>query len=62
MPVVTTLHTVLRDPDTMQRRVMKELVERSDRVVVMGDGRVKGTLPREALSQEKIMFLATEGM
>ena len=35
MPVVTTLHTVLREPDAMQRRVMVELVQRSDRVVVM---------------------------
>jgi hypothetical protein len=35
MPVVTTLHTVLRDPNTAQRKVMDELVQRSDRLVVM---------------------------
>lgn len=35
MPVVTTLHTVLREPSTAQRKVMDELVRRSDRVVVM---------------------------
>ncbi|NTW84928.1 MAG: glycosyltransferase [Holophagaceae bacterium] len=35
MPVVTTLHTVLRDPNAAQRRVMEELVLRSDRLVVM---------------------------
>jgi len=35
MPVVTTLHTVLRDPTPVQREVMAELVERSDRLVVM---------------------------
>ncbi len=35
MPVVTTLHTVLRDPNPAQRKVMDELVRRSDRVVVM---------------------------
>lgn len=35
MPVVTTLHTVLRDPDPAQRRVMEELVSRSSRLVVM---------------------------
>lgn len=35
MPVVTTLHTVLQDPDAAQRKVMDELVERSDRLVVM---------------------------
>jgi glycosyltransferase involved in cell wall biosynthesis len=35
MPVVTTLHTVLRDPNPAQRKVMEELVRCSDRVVVM---------------------------
>ena len=35
MPVVTTLHTVLREPDAAQRKVMEELLRRSDRVVVM---------------------------
>ncbi len=35
MPVVTTLHTVLRDPNGAQRKVMEELAARSDRMVVM---------------------------
>ncbi len=35
MPVVTTLHTVLRDPNPAQHKVMEELVQRSDRLVVM---------------------------
>ncbi len=35
MPVVTTLHTVLSDPDQAQRAVMEELVDRSARMVVM---------------------------
>ena len=35
MPVVTTLHTVLREPDSDQRMVMEELARRSDRLVVM---------------------------
>jgi Glycosyltransferase Family 4 len=35
MPVVTTLHTVLREPDEEQRKVMDELARRSDRLVVM---------------------------
>ena len=34
-PVVTTLHTVLRDPNFEQRRVMQELIARSTRLVVM---------------------------
>ncbi|MCI0745444.1 MAG: glycosyltransferase family 4 protein [Verrucomicrobia subdivision 3 bacterium] len=35
MPVVTTLHTILRQPTPDQRRVMKELSGRSTRLVVM---------------------------
>jgi glycosyltransferase involved in cell wall biosynthesis len=35
MPVVTTLHTVLREPNADQRRVMQALIERSARLVVM---------------------------
>ena len=37
MPVVTTLHTVLREPNLVQRKVMEELVLRSDRLVVMAE-------------------------
>jgi glycosyltransferase involved in cell wall biosynthesis len=35
MPVVTTLHTVLTEPNPAQRKVMNELSLRSDRLVVM---------------------------
>jgi glycosyltransferase involved in cell wall biosynthesis len=35
MPVVTTLHTVLQDPNPEQRKVMEELILRSDQLVVM---------------------------
>ncbi len=35
MPVVTTLHTVLREPDPNQLRVMEQIAELSDRLIVM---------------------------
>jgi glycosyltransferase involved in cell wall biosynthesis len=35
MPVVTTLHTVLREPNPDQMRVMEEIAELSDRLIVM---------------------------
>ncbi len=35
MPVVTTLHTILSEPDMAQRKVMEKLAARSDRLVVM---------------------------
>lgn len=35
MPIVTTLHTILRDPDPEQKRVLQEIAALSDRLVVM---------------------------
>src|ERR1700723_1561475 len=35
MPVVTTLHTVLREPNPDQKLVMEEIAELSDRLIVM---------------------------
>jgi glycosyltransferase involved in cell wall biosynthesis len=41
VPVVTTLHTVLNDPDEDQRAVMAELISLSDRLVVMSQRAVQ---------------------
>ena len=35
VPIVTTLHTILREPDPQQRRVLEEVAALSDRLVVM---------------------------
>src|SRR5207249_8535334 len=35
VPIVTTLHTILREPDAHQRKVLIEVAGLSDRVVVM---------------------------
>ena len=35
VPIVTTLHTILREPDPHQRRVLEEVAALSDRLVVM---------------------------
>jgi glycosyltransferase involved in cell wall biosynthesis len=37
MPVVTTLHTVLSQPDFDQRKVMQQIAARSDRLIVMSE-------------------------
>jgi hypothetical protein len=37
MPVVTTLHTILREPDPYQRIVMQEIAARSARLIVMSE-------------------------
>jgi glycosyltransferase involved in cell wall biosynthesis len=35
MPIVSALHTILREPDPLQRKVLTEVAELSDRLVVM---------------------------
>jgi glycosyltransferase involved in cell wall biosynthesis len=35
MPIVTTLHTILSEPDSAQRRVMAEILQLSQRIIVM---------------------------
>lgn len=37
MPIVTTLHTILREPDPAQRRVLEQVAALSDRLVVMSE-------------------------
>jgi len=37
MPIVTTLHTILSEPNALQRRVMDELCALSERVVLMSE-------------------------
>jgi glycosyltransferase involved in cell wall biosynthesis len=36
-PLITTLHTVLRDPSSEERRIMQQLSELSERLVVMSE-------------------------
>ncbi len=48
MPLVTTLHTVLREPDANQRIVLEEIAHLSDRLVVMSE--LAATLLREVYS------------
>jgi len=37
IPLITTLHTVLRDPSSQERRIMERLAEFSERLVVMSE-------------------------
>jgi glycosyltransferase involved in cell wall biosynthesis len=54
MPIVTTLHTVLREPDANQRIVMEEIVALSDRVIVMSRRSSKFLQDVFAVSEDKI--------
>jgi len=57
MPVVTTLHTVLREPDADQRKVMEELIRLSDRLVVMSKIAAKFMVEIYHAPQEKIEII-----
>ena len=54
MPVVTTLHTILREPNPDQRRVLEEIVSLSDRVVVMSERGAEFLQSVYHISPEKI--------
>jgi glycosyltransferase involved in cell wall biosynthesis len=54
MPIVTTLHTVLRDPDLNQRMVLEEIAQLSDRMVVMSKLAAKLLHEVYAVPEEKI--------
>jgi glycosyltransferase involved in cell wall biosynthesis len=54
MPVVTTLHTVLRDPDENQRMVLKEIARLSDRLIVMSEQAAEFLREVYAVGSEKI--------
>jgi len=54
MPVVTTLHTVLREPNPSQRKVMEGLALHSDRLVVMTQKGAEILRKTYAVPEEKI--------
>ena len=57
MPIVTTLHTILGDPDPDQLRVLKEVAALSDRLVVMSERGVKFLKEIYGVSVDKIDFI-----
>jgi glycosyltransferase involved in cell wall biosynthesis len=54
MPVVTTLHTVLKDPGEDQRIVLEEIARLSDRLVVMSEQAAQFLRDVYAVPNEKI--------
>lgn len=54
MPIVTTLHTVLREPSPTQRAVMDELLRLSERVVVMSQKAVGFLADIHGLPRDKV--------
>ncbi|MGD0546255.1 MAG: glycosyltransferase family 4 protein [Terracidiphilus sp.] len=54
MPLVTTLHTVLREPDLNQRMVLEEIAQLSDRMIVMSELAAQMLREVYAVPMEKI--------
>ena len=57
MPVVTTLHTVLQNPDAGQRETLEEILSASDKVVVMSKHAEDILHDLYAADRERIVFI-----
>jgi glycosyltransferase involved in cell wall biosynthesis len=57
MPVVTTLHTILKDPAPEYRDIMRKLSDLSDKLVVMSRKAADFLKDIYAVSEEKIAFI-----
>ncbi len=57
MPVVTTLHTILKDPNLQDRHIMMQLAEFSDRLVVMSERSVEFLRELYQVPDEKIVLI-----
>ena len=57
MPVVTTLHTILKDPNLQDRHIMMQLAEVSDRLVVMSERSVEFLRTIYQVPDEKIVLI-----
>jgi len=57
MPIVTTFHTILHDPDPDQQRVLEEVAALSDRLVVMSERGGEFLQKIYGIQPEKIDFI-----
>ncbi len=57
MPVVTTLHTILKEPNLQDRQIMMQLAEFSDRLVVMSERSVEFLRDIYQVPEEKIALI-----
>ncbi len=57
MPIVTTFHTVLKDPDSYQRKVLMDIARLSERVVVMSQIAVDFLKDIYEIPAEKIVLI-----
>jgi len=57
IPVITTLHTILKDPTLQDRHIMMQLSEFSDRLVVMSERSIEFLRDIYKVPEEKIILI-----
>jgi len=57
MPIVTTLHTILKDPTDRERHITMQLADLSDRLVVMSERSVEFLRDIYQVDEEKIVLI-----
>jgi glycosyltransferase involved in cell wall biosynthesis len=57
MPIVTTLHTILKDPTDKEKHIIMQLAELSDRLVVMSERSVDFLRNIYQVAEEKIVLI-----
>ena len=57
MPIITTMHTVLEDPSIPQKRVMDEIIELSDYVIVMTQKAIEILKAANNIQESKIRLV-----
>lgn len=57
MPIVTTLHTILKDPSDRERHIIERLAELSDRLIVMSERSVKFLREIYKVDAKKIVLI-----
>lgn len=57
MPIVTTLHTILKEPTDRERHIIVQLAELSDRIVVMSERSVNFLRDIYKVDEEKIVLI-----
>ncbi len=57
MPIVTTLHTILHEPNADQKRVLEQVAALSDRLVVMSERGIDFLQDIYGVSRDKIDFI-----
>jgi len=57
IPVITTLHTILKDPTLQDRHIMIQLTEFSDRLVVMSERAIEFLRDIYKVPEEKIILI-----